>query len=33
MPRVGRKLTSRHSVDMGQGILELIHQIDQERSS
>ncbi|MCH7667477.1 MAG: NAD(P)-dependent oxidoreductase [Acidobacteria bacterium] len=29
MPRVGRKLTSRHSVDMGQGILELIHEIDQ----
>lgn len=29
MPRVGRKLTSRHSVDMGQGLLELIHQIDQ----
>lgn len=30
MPRVGRKLTARHSVDMGQGILELIHEIDQE---
>ncbi|MCP4202455.1 MAG: NAD(P)-dependent oxidoreductase [bacterium] len=29
MPRIGRKLTSRHTVDMGQGILELIHQIDQ----
>ena len=29
MPRVGRKLTTRHSVDMGQGILELIHEIDQ----
>lgn len=28
MPRVGRKLTSRHSVDMGQGLLELIHEID-----
>jgi len=28
MPRVGRKLTSRHYVDMGQGILELVHEID-----
>lgn len=33
MPRVGRKLTSRHSVDMGQGILELIHEIDSSGES
>jgi UDP-glucose 4-epimerase len=32
MPRAGRKLTPRHHVDMGQGILELIHSIERSRS-
>ena len=31
LPRAGRKLTSRYHVDMGQGILELIHTIEQDR--
>ncbi len=33
MPRVGRKLTSRHYVDMGQGILELIHDIEGDKAT
>ena len=32
MPRAGRKLTASHQVDMGQGILELIHEIDHGRT-
>ncbi|MFQ5525878.1 MAG: NAD-dependent epimerase/dehydratase family protein [Thermoanaerobaculia bacterium] len=28
MPRAGRKLSAHHHVDMGQGILELVHAID-----
>jgi UDP-glucose 4-epimerase len=30
MPRAGRKLTARHHVDMGQGLLELIHALEHE---
>lgn len=31
MPRAGRKLTPRHHIDMGQGVLELVHWIDRDR--
>ena len=32
-PRVGRKLTSNLTVDMGQGVLQLLAQIDRERAA